>query len=417
MNNIFFLLIFLFFLKYGKPQKTVEINFYRNISKKDEPNFSELIKNNIYTSFELGSSQKKVNFPINFGTPYFSISLNELENSQTYTALEPNFTFFSKTEFVSAQKAEEKIKINEKISIDDFKFLCDKKGKTKFGINLNYDNEEIKDFIFIKELLRKNLIETQDIKILYNENNFNLGKIIFGASPQYKIPMHVEQITIFCFRVSQVTYQGEDFTTEIALDFNSAGIVAPAPVYKIFEKFFEPFMKNNTCKYIILPNSYDSSIFCNESFDSFEQFGKIYFNLNDFNFKHSFILEGKELFLKIKDGYIFLIRTYLYYTAEKWVLGLPFFGKYPVTFNLEKKMIGFDINNVIKDVDDNNNKENNRSITTWILLSILIVLIIIVIIFNIYFFSHRKKRKVRANELDENIIYNEKKNDDNNLGI
>ena len=256
------------------------------------------------------------------------------------------------------------------------------------------------------------MIETQDIKLLYNPNDLTSGKLIFGSSPKFTIPMHIEEITIFCFRFDQITYEGEDYTTDIGLDFNSAGIVAPGSFYKRIDKFFSPFMKNNTCKYINLPNSYVSTIFCDDSFDSMEQFGKIYFNVNDFGFKHSFTLEGKELFMKVKNGYLFLIRSYLMYISEKWVLGLPFFGKYPVTYNLEKKMIGFDIN---KEIDDK--KENNDSMLPWILLGALIFLFIAVIIFNIYFFVFRKSRKVRANELDENIIYSEKKDEDNKLGI
>ena len=259
------------------------------------------------------------------------------------------------------------------------------------------------------------MIETQDIKLLYNPNDLTSGKLIFGSSPKFTIPMHIEEITIFCFRFDQITYEGEDYTTDIGLDFNSAGIVAPGSFYKRIDKFFSPFMKNNTCKYINLPNSYVSTIFCDDSFDSMEQFGKIYFNVNDFGFKHSFTLEGKELFMKVKNGYLFLIRSYLMYISEKWVLGLPFFGKYPVTFNLEKNLLGFDI----KINKDNNkgDKSNNDLYISWILLGILGLLFILIIGFNVYYFVFKKKRTIRANELDEDIVYSAKKDEDNKLGI
>ena len=128
---------------------------------------------------------------------------------------------------------------------------------------------------------------------------------------------------------------------------------------------------------------------------------------------HTFVLEAKELFLKVKGGYLFLIRSFAFYTGENWVLGLPFFGKYPVTFNLKKKLIGFDINKE-KIIED---KSNNNSLVAWILLGILGLLFILIISFNIYFFMYKRKRKIRANELDENIVYKEKNDEDNKLGI
>ena len=350
--------------------------------------------------------------PISFYTPYFSISSKFAENSSTYKALEPNYTFYSETEFYSAQKAEERIKLNDKIIIDNFKFISDGFGGGELGLNFNFENNELLDFNFLKELIRNDLIETYDMKILYNENNLTSGKIIFGSSPKFTIPMHIEGKSIFCFRVDQVAYQGEYYTTEIGLDFNSGGIIAPGDCYKKIEKFFEPFVKNNTCKYILLSNSYDTTFFCYENFQAIENFDKIYININDFEFKHSFILEGKDLFMKVDNGYLFLIRTLLYYVSNKWVLGLPFFNKYPVSLNLKKKLVGFDIK---KDAEDKP-KDNNNSLP-WILFGIIAFIFLILVGVNLYIFIFKKKRAVRANELDEGIIYNEKTDEENKMGI
>ena len=407
MNFIPYFFLFLYLINYSNEEKIVEINFFQDFTYKGESDFSELIKNNLFTTFLLGSNNKKVDIKLSFDTPYFSISYNYVENSTTLRPNEPDFTYYGKTEFFRAQKSEEKIKLNEEITIDDFKFICDQFGGEKLGLNLNIDNNELEDFTFIKELLRNKLIETHDIKILYNENNFTSGKIIFGAPAKYTIQMHVEKITIFCFKMDTITYQGEDYTTEVGIDFNSAGIVAPSSFYDRLDKFFEPYMNNNTCKYIVLPKFYESSIFCYDNFTNIENFGKIYFEIKDFYFKYTFILEGKELFKKVNNGYLFLIRSFVYYTADKWVLGLPFFGKYPITFNLKKYKIGFDINkeNIIED-ESNNNSDN---ILPWILVAIFGLLFIFVIAFNIYFFLLKKQRKIRANELDEDIIYNPEK--------
>jgi uncharacterized membrane protein len=45
------------------------------------------------------------------------------------------------------------------------------------------------------------------------------------------------------------------------------------------------------------------------------------------------------------------------------------------------------------------------------------LILIIFIVVNLYIFLFKKKRKVRANELDEDIIYNKKADEENNLGI
>ena len=125
-------------------------------------------------------------------------------------------------------------------------------------------------------------------------------------------------------------------------------------------------------------------------------------------------MEGKDLFVKVKDGYLFVLRTYIYSAVDKWVLGLPFFSKYPVSLNFHKRLIGFDINKNITDTKQNN---NNNSILPWALFGSLAVILIIIIAVNLYFFVFKKKRKIRANELDEDIIYNKKIDEDNNLGI
>ena len=412
MYYFFFLLNFAFILKSIRVEKVVEMNFFRNLTFKNSSDYLELITNKLYVTISFGSNQNKIDLPLVFYTPYTSISSEFAEKSPTYQALEPNYTFYSRTEFNYAQKAKDRIKLNEKTIIDDYKFISDGFREGKLGINLNFQNNELLDFNFFKNLIRNDFIETYDMKILYNENDLTSGKIIFGSSPQFTIPMHIEENTIFYFRVDQITYQDEDYTTEIGLDFSSGGIVVPGNCFKKIEKFFEPFVKNNTCKYILLSNNYDTTFFCYENFHLFENFEKIYININDFEFKYSFILEGKDLFMKVNNGYLFLIRTFIYYASDRWVLGLPFFSKYPVSLNLEKKLVGFDIN---KEVEEK--PEDNNNFLPWILFCSIAFFFLILVGINVYIFIFKKKRKTRANELDEDIIYDKKTDEENKLGI
>ena len=206
MKHIFsYLLYFNYILIFIKSEKTVELNFYRNISFKSDIDYSPLIKNKIFTTIIIGSYEQKLDLQIFFYKPFFSIASSYVENSSTLKRIEPNFTFYSRSEFNYAQKSEEKIKINDKITIDDFKFISDGFGEGAIGLSLNIENNELNDFNFVKELIRKNLIETYDIKILYNKGDISTGKIIFGSSPLYTRAMHIEQKSIFCFRVEQIT--------------------------------------------------------------------------------------------------------------------------------------------------------------------------------------------------------------------
>ena len=74
MNNFFFLLNFIFILKSIKPEKLVEINFYRNLTFKNASDYLELITNKLYVTISFGSNHKKIDLPIVFYTPYFSIA-------------------------------------------------------------------------------------------------------------------------------------------------------------------------------------------------------------------------------------------------------------------------------------------------------------------------------------------------------
>ena len=175
MNYFFWFLIIIFYLNFAKLEKIVEINFYRDLPSKNTSDYSDFVTTKLYATFQVGSFQKNINFLISFSTPYFSISSDLVENSTSFKALDPDFSFYSKTEFNSAQRAEEKIKINEKIIINNFKLISDKFGDSKLGLNLNFENNALLNFSFIKELIQNDLIETYDMKMLYNENNFTHG--------------------------------------------------------------------------------------------------------------------------------------------------------------------------------------------------------------------------------------------------
>ena len=106
-SHFFFFSFFVYIINYVKPEKTLEINFYKNMNI-NESDYSDLINNKIFSIFKIGSLQKHIDLPIYFDTPYFSLPFKKIESSSTYKALDSDFTTFSNTEFTLAQRAEEK---------------------------------------------------------------------------------------------------------------------------------------------------------------------------------------------------------------------------------------------------------------------------------------------------------------------
>ena len=94
---------------------------------------------------------------------------------------------------------------------------------------------------------------------------------------------------------------------------------------------------------------------------------------------------------------------------KQWRFGLPFFLKYRLVFNQDKKQIGFYDDNikVSKERNDNNNSIF-KSVWFWIILAIVFVVsIIVVILISKLIFG--KKRRQKANELNDEYDYEESK--------
>ena len=111
--------------------------------------------------------------------------------------------------------------------------------------------------------------------------------------------------------------------------------------------------------------------------------------------------------------YMFLILTYKY-TSSAWTLGSPFLKNHQLVFNEDAKTIGYY-------VSDKTNSENNDAKTSYIVI-ICVLLVIIISVFIVLGILFKKgiiqlQRKKRANELKEDIIYEEEREnkDKNNV--
>ena len=119
----------------------------------------------------------------------------------------------------------------------------------------------------------------------------------------------------------------------------------------------------------------------------------LYFQIKNGNIY--FILTPKDLFYKFKNKLYYLI-IFHPYKSNKWTLGIPLFTKYLINFNQDKKLIGFYIDDKIKE-------EKNRIFLKLFIISILVNVIILIIC--LYYKIVKKNKKIRANELEENFDY------------
>ena len=78
-------------------------------------------------------------------------------------------------------------------------------------------------------------------------------------------------------------------------------------------------------------------------------------------------------------------------------MGEPFFKKFNMIFNQEKKIVGF--------YSDFNKIKKNYDKIIIIFLLICLVFCLLFFIFKIYF---KKNKKIRANELEDNYVYEAK---------
>jgi len=133
-------------------------------------------------------------------------------------------------------------------------------------------------------------------------------------------------------------------------------------------------------------------------------------------------LNYNDLFIKSEfDDNIYLFQMIFVDNSYRWIFGKPFFKKYTIVFEQDKKIIGFYTklneynetnNNNEGDGGDNSEKNENKSdalkdwfylivifaVTFFIFSVILTVLLCKKIVFG--------KRKIKANELDDDYVYN-----------
>ena len=297
-------------------------------------------------------------------------------------------------------------------------------------------NKEEEGFLLLGSLPH----EINDSLGYYNKNYFNENnKKQINAEIQRNILTNkfiIDEITVFegndkSKKINDFLIDNKDIKT-IELNYHSKGVQAPFILLEKYENIFKEYISKEEC--FKSEFNYDNKkyfFYCKNNKDIINNIKKTFpgFNFYSNYLEYNFYLEADDLFIEMGD-YIFCLLFFHYneYIEKNWVMGKPFLKKYQFSINPDNKQIYFyskkDEEGKETKENQNNNSDGKININITIIIVIIFVIIIVVsaicfILFK-YILYEKFNRKRRANELDDDYDYLEKKdnnNNPNNLGI
>ncbi len=305
---------------------------------------------------------------------------------------------------------------NEKIKIDNFEFILANEISTgssiisgEIGLIL-YAQGIIQNTKFLYQLKFKKIIEKEVFSLEYtkeNEGNLIIGDYLHNFDNKkfkeedllYANVGLPKEITQWSFVIDKVYSNGIliENNTKVKLNYEFGFIDGSKDYYeKVYKNFFKDYLNKNICREVHLNDSLSRYYIECDDMIEYKNFPELIFR-NDF-LKYNFTFTYEDLFMKYKNKYYFLILFKWY--IDKWNFGYPFFKKYQIFFDADRKIFGLYPN---KTITNNNNKFN---FSPWILVFIFALLFITTFIILLIFIKYFKKtRKIRANELEDNFEY------------
>ena len=388
---------------------------YLEVSKVDSF-YKFLTYNLIYIKLNIGNPKQEINVYLNMDKhPFFvsSIKGNGIYNekkSNTFK-LKSNETKFIGEGLSNGTKAEEIFYLNNNIILKDFPFVlafnitddC-KYSLNIIGLKIKPYYSFIKEENFLYQLKKQKIISSYIYTIKYlndNEGEFIIGNYPHEYDSNFKkenfnfikgnayddfLSWETEFDIILYDNISIKEIKTCIFTNDFG------GFIVTKDFQKILnESYFNKYFNNNQCIYQKHYYISYSSYICDRNID-IKNFKDIYFVHKILNM--TFIFNYLDLFKLIDNKYYFMI-TFSNSEKETWKLGEPFFKKYQIIFDQENKIFGFYVDNI---------KKNNSLIPLFLIIILLFILLFLLLYYRKFLFS--KSRKIRINEIDENIEYN-----------
>ena len=430
MSNLYFFFVLSII---NKINSEITLQFKRRWSTdfSNEKNILlNLQRNDIITKVKLGTPLQEGYLSLNFKdySTYISVSncstetpkFNE-KSSSSYSIIKEKDIYYY-CGFMEGSISNDIININN-LSIKDFNFISVYKLRqdnffltTELGVlGLNEKttraDTNLEKVNFIQELKSKNLIDSFAFSIKYN--NENDGDLIIGNYPhEYNKSFTKESlIEINSHRIFdngewgiifdnitsgdiEITERYKIFTSVLYLE---DGIFYSNNIYKkiINNAFFNDYLEKNICyeKNIKSSFNFEYQIYICDNTIDIKKFPSLKFHLKNSNLVFEF--NYNDLFDEYHNKVYFLVG---FTKATNWRIGKPFFKKYTVVFNQDKRTIGF-----------YKNSKNNLYFSLKVILLIILGVIIILLLINLKYkksLNLFKSKRIKANELEDDISYN-----------
>ena len=400
---------------------------------------------NTYTLYISGSNssldKSQIKYNSSKSKKYHNLS-NMYEYDSTYT-----YGIQSMDEICLDEKI-----INIKFYLAESKFAKEKLryscllGLGYEGLMYNFEDEiiherQMKIESFITQLKKNNIIKKKIFFIIYNKDNDN-GKIIFGEYPHETNYCNgcdegyyneIENIFVgdldIIWSVKGFIFSGEkqiyEYLCSIDFELNQGFIIGNDNYKNIIEKnFFNKKILIKECfkKEVRFQNKIYECFYCKKNVD-INNFENLILYIN--KIKYEIVFNYKDIFEE-KDEYLFFNIVFPnneYKYNNGFVLGKPFFKKYPIVFNVEGivEKIGFYHNLFIKENPNpnpnistkkiNKNRSDFHKISNFIL--ILIGIFIIVLLSYIIRNNLKKSEKRKVNQLIEFYDYSVEQKENN----
>ncbi len=234
------------------------------------------------------------------------------------------------------------------------------------------------------------------------------------------------------FKLDDIYLLENDKTTKIEFENNvnnifcklmpNIGFIVGTPNYfdYVTKNIFEKYVDNKKCikdKFSQRPElvgeEYDF-YYCEESlYDTMKSLYKpVLFKQTSLS--EIFELNFEDVFIK-QNGYLIFLIIFSTHEHLRWDLGKPFMKKYQFDFDFPNKKIGYykisQTNNTNNNKDKDNISIKKKGIYIAIGIGAFILAIVLIVVGIIIGKNYFKLRKKRANELDDEFDYNQKKED------
>ena len=441
---LYFILIFSFCYLTINSESSLKISFEtKNPSPESiEKFFESYFDNQITAYFNVGSNKQKLPFYINLNSriTYIAgknstlkegeIKFDEEKSNTFYKNTSENNSYSSFTIYGSQSKDQIFLNNDKSITLNFYLALSkysDYPLEYSCVLGLGYE-EQIYDShslqTFLTQIKNNNLINKKIFLIQYK--NSNEGEIIFGDYPHFLISdnykekdfletenIYVDDLDIV-WSAKIFSYYGEkilyDYLSSVDFEIN-LGFIIGSQLYEteLLKNFFKEKINNGECfikKINTTHNFIYRGYYCKSNID-ISKMKSLSLFIDKIKYKIEFL--STELFMDYKDYKIFLVifsdDDDNYYYKSNFILGKPFFLKYPMVFNTDNivEKLGFYNNVVNKKSEEKKNNEIKWNVMNWIFVGIGVIIIGLLIYIAVKYFGKPKKKK--ANELLDDFEY------------